>query len=250
MLKYAEILAFPVVILVALGINQTAFVNLLIGFHIWIHEFGHATVAWLSGYRALPLPIGWANIESTKSNFVYFGILFLLAVLFCAGWKERKPWAMVIAVGIAPVQAYMTWFWPHHEYELWSYWAGIGGEYILSTAMIMAYFLDLPEKFKWRYCRYVFLFLGASTFAETYEFWRNAQSGVDIPWGTMLHGDEDEGGDMNYLRAVGWSDQAIISSYQTTGRLCLVAIISSFAIASGLQLWWELSQVRRRIKTA
>lgn len=127
MLKRAELFAFPVVILIAIGINQTAFVNLLVGFHIWIHEFGHAIVAWMSGYRALPLPIGWANIESTKSNFVYFGILFLLAVLFSAGWKERKPWAMVIAVAIAPIQAYMTWVLPDHKYELWTHWGGIGG---------------------------------------------------------------------------------------------------------------------------
>lgn len=114
--------------------------------------------------------------------------------------------------------------------------------------MIITFFLDLPEKFKWQYCKYLFLFLGASTFAETFEFWRNVQSGVDIPWGTMLHGHDDEGGDMNYLRAVGWSDQRIISSYQNTGRFCLAAIIVSFAIASGIQLGRELSKVRGSLK--
>ena len=34
---------------------------LLGGFHVWVHEFGHASVAWLSGRRALPLPFGWTN---------------------------------------------------------------------------------------------------------------------------------------------------------------------------------------------
>ncbi|MEO0508610.1 MAG: hypothetical protein AAF065_01980 [Verrucomicrobiota bacterium] len=243
--KRAEIIAFPIVISITVGINQTFFVNLLVGFHIWIHEFGHATVAWLSGYRALPLPIGWANIEETKSNFVYFGIIFLLGVLFYTGWNERKPWAMILAVMIAPLQAYMTWFWPHHEYELWSYWGGIGGEYILSALMIIAYFMDFPEKFKWQYCKYLFLFLGTSTFAETFTFWQNAQSAADIPWGTMLHGHEDEGGDMNYLRAAGWSAADIISSYQNTGKICLAVMILSFAIASTIQLWREIAQVGR-----
>ena len=247
MSKRAELIAFPIVIAVAVGINQTFFVNLLTGFHVWIHEFGHATVAWLSGYRALPLPIGWANIEETKSHFVYLGILFLLGVLFYAGWKERKPWAIIIAILIAPLQFYMTWHWPHHEYELWTYWAGIGGEYILSTLMIITYFLDFPEKFKWQYCKYVFLFLGASTFANTFEFWQNVNSAADIPWGTMLHGHDDEGGDMNYLRWAGWSAQDIISSYQKTGKVCLIVILMSFVIASAIQLIRELSQVRRSV---
>ena len=126
MSKLVEVVLFSAVIVLAATLNQTFAINLLVGFHIWIHKFGHATVTWLSGYRALPLPIGWAKIEETKSNFVYFGILFLPSVFSRTSWKERKKWPLIIVIIIVPIEAYMTSFWPNDQHELRTYWAGIG----------------------------------------------------------------------------------------------------------------------------
>ena len=47
---------------------------LLAGFQTWVHEFGHATVAWMTGRRALPLPIGWTSVSEERTHFVYFGV--------------------------------------------------------------------------------------------------------------------------------------------------------------------------------
>lgn len=75
--------AYPAAFAVALMVNNIGLLQLLhLPLHIWIHEFGHATVAWWSGYRALPLPIGWTSVSSQRDPFVYFGILFLLILLF------------------------------------------------------------------------------------------------------------------------------------------------------------------------
>ena len=77
---------------------------LLTGFHVWMHEFGHATAAWMCGFRATPLPFGWTPVEPVHSNFVYFGLLLMFVILFLAGLKERKVWPMIAAVGLAGVQ--------------------------------------------------------------------------------------------------------------------------------------------------
>jgi hypothetical protein len=70
--------AYPAAFAVALMVNNIGLLQLLhLPLHIWIHEFGHATVAWWSGYRALPLPIGWTSVSSQRDPFVYFGILFI-----------------------------------------------------------------------------------------------------------------------------------------------------------------------------
>src|SRR5262245_22646460 len=45
---------------IAVGASPLGF--LLNGFFVWIHEFGHATAAWMTGRRALPLPFGWTPI--------------------------------------------------------------------------------------------------------------------------------------------------------------------------------------------
>jgi hypothetical protein len=99
-----NIVALPLVALIAWLVNLSPLVFFLRGFHVWVHEFGHAIVAWLVGKRALPLPIGWTNVSGEKSPFVYFGILFLLGVLLVAGWKERKIWPVLIALAVAPLQ--------------------------------------------------------------------------------------------------------------------------------------------------
>ena len=39
-------------------VNQSPLSFFLTGFHVWMHEFGHSTAAWLTGRRATPLPFG------------------------------------------------------------------------------------------------------------------------------------------------------------------------------------------------
>ncbi len=42
------------------------------GFHVWMHEFGHATAAWLTGRRALPLPIG---VDEHRAGEIHLRLL-------------------------------------------------------------------------------------------------------------------------------------------------------------------------------
>ncbi|MBA4137225.1 MAG: hypothetical protein C0518_07905 [Opitutus sp.] len=218
-------LALPLIVALAWLANQSPLAMLLRGFHVWIHEFGHASVAWMSGYRALPLPIGWTNVESEKAAFVYHGVLFLLAVMFWAGWKERKIWAMLLPLALAPVQAYMTWKMPEHRYELWMAFGGVGGEFALSAVLMALFFVHLPEKFRWGACRYVCAFLGATSFLNIWQFWRKvARFEETIPYGSMVHGEEDGNGDMNILRLHGWRETEITHTYTQLGLWCLIVL--------------------------
>jgi hypothetical protein len=227
-----NVAALPLVMGFALLVNLSPFGFFLKGFHIWMHEFGHATVAWLTGKRALPLPIGWTNVEPDKSIFVYGGVLFLLTVLLVAGWRERKIWPILIALAVAPLQFYMTWRLPEYRAQLWLSFAGVGGEFYLSTALMALFYFQFPDKFKWSYCRYVLLFLGASSFLNIYVFWRQVKRGAEsIPWGSMVQGEEDGGGDMNVLRDdYNWSNHDIIGTYNHLGNACLVALVIVYVI--------------------
>jgi len=196
------------------------------GFHVWVHEFGHATVAWMTGRRALPLPIGWTNVEHERSVLVYFGVLLLLGVMGVGGWRERKIWPMALAVLLATAQAYMTWFLSDDRAHLWMIFAGVGGEFYLAAAMMALFYFEFPEKFRWGVCRYAFLFIGAASFFTTFRFWKQVQHGLEgIPYGTMINGEDDGGGDMNILKdEYGWSQHRIIHTYAHLGDLCLVAL--------------------------
>jgi hypothetical protein len=227
-----NLVAPPLVAGIALVINLTPLVFLLKGFHVWMHEFGHATVAWMSGRRALPLPIGWTSVEPQKSLFVYLGVLFLLGLLFAAGWKERKIWPLLLAVALALLQFYLSWIQPEYRTELWRIFGGVGGEFYLSATLMALFYFHLPEKFKWSICRYVFLFIGASSFLNIFLFWRQVRRGEEgIPWGSMVNGEEDAGGDMNILRDdYGWSNHHIVGTYNSLGTACVAVLMAVYVL--------------------
>lgn len=214
-------------------VHQTPVAMLLKGFHVWMHEFGHATAAWMCGRRALPLPFGWTNIEPDFVPLVYWGLLLLFALLFLAGLKERKVWPMVAAVVLAALQFHMTWRMPEHRQEFWwGSFCGVGGEFYLSTLFMMAFFVHLPEKFRWGACRYGFFLIGATAFLNIVIFWNEVYHGrEEIPFGTLIGGEEDGGGDMNKLmEGYGWTKFQIRRTYQELGHACWIALGAIYAV--------------------
>lgn len=208
-------------------LNQSPAGFLLKGFHVWMHEFGHATAAWLCGFRATPLPFGWTPVEPVHSHSVYGGLLILFGLLFAAGWKERKVWPMIIAVLLVWLQFYMTWVMSEYRKEFWwGAFGGVGGEFYLSTLFMLFFWVQLPEKFKWGACRYVLFFIGATAFLNIWMQWRDVYRGLEeIPFGSMINGEEDEAGDMNrLLDGYGWTKFDIRRNYLLLGHGCWAAL--------------------------
>ena len=235
--RLINLAAPPVVVGLALAVNLSPLSFLMQGFHVWMHEFGHATVAWLTGRRALPLPIGWTSIDDERSSFVYFGVLFLLIVLFVVGWRERKVWPMIIAVILAVLQFDLTWHMAEYTQRRWQIFGGVGGQFYLSALLMACFFIQLPDKFRWGACRYIVLFIASSCFIDAYTFWVQVHRGLeDIPWGSMINGEGDGGGDMNILRdEYHWSNHQIIGAYYHIGQGCLLALLLVY-VAFALQL--------------
>jgi hypothetical protein len=228
-----NVLVPPLLLTFVLLVNVSPLGFFLQGFHVWMHEFGHATAAWLCGFRATPLPFGWTPVEPVYSPFVYWGLLLMFVILFLAGWKERKAWAMVAAIALAGVQYYMTWRMPPLTQEFWwSAFGGVGGEFYLSTLFMMFFWVQLPEKFKWGACRYVFFFIGATAFLNIWLRWRDIYHGVEeIPFGSMINGEDDQGGDMNKLMdGFGWKKFTIRRNYLLLGYGCWAALGLMWAI--------------------
>ena len=200
---------------------------LLEGFHVWIHELGHASVAWFSGRPAIPLPFGWTNIEPNKSLLLYLVMLGVLGVLGVSGWRERKAWPMILAAALIATQAFMTWRLPEDRAHLWMIFGGVGGEFYLAAAMICLFFFEFPDGFRWGWCRYVVLFIGAASFFETFSFWKAVKRGAEgIPYGSMINGEDDGGGDMNILADdYHWTQHRIMNTYSHLGDICLASIV-------------------------
>ncbi|MEM9216808.1 MAG: hypothetical protein AAGD25_20970 [Cyanobacteria bacterium P01_F01_bin.150] len=241
--RQSNALMLPLVTVLALILNANPItIALLNGIHIWIHEFGHATVAWLSGYKAIPLPFGWTNTSLEQSLFVYFGVLTLLALLGWSGYRENRRWPIALAIALALLQLVMTWIVPDNTYRMLMAFSGIGGEFYLSTLLLVSFYFPLPDYWQWEFWRYPVAIAAAYTFWHIWGLWRQIDQGIAaIPWGSLWGGMGDANGDMNTLTSsYGWSDQRIIGTYTTLGDLCLFILI-------GLYLWIVIRQNRALI---
>ena len=218
---------------------------------MWIHEFGHATIAWLSGYRAM-VTFGGTVTSLEKSWFVYGGILFLLALCLWYGKKEQKKFVMIVAVILAVVQFLMTWMISQPTYRMFLAFGGIGGEFYLSTFLIVAFYFNLPQKFYWEFWRYIALIISTITFWSSFWKWHHIQVGQEaIPWGSFWGGRGDSGGDLNVLAGeFGWNSWQIITTYSFLADICLLIIISFylyFLTKSYPNLWFNIYHFFRKL---
>ena len=101
----------------------------------------------------------------------------------------------------------------------------------------------------------MFLFIGAGCFFESYAFWADVKRGLEgIPYGSMINGEDDGGGDMNILRDdYHWSQHQIIHAYSHLANACLVALLVVYAIFNLrlnriadrlLARWWAMWSLR------
>ncbi len=227
--RYSNGLVFPVLLLLGMLMNAMPIVNALFyGIKIWLHEFGHATVAWLSGRQALPLPIGWTSYNPQRSLFVYLGILTLLGLLFWAGRREGQRWPMGLAAGLAVVQFYMTWLLPAKSFAMLMAFGGIGGEIYLAALLMVSFYFPLPNYFRWDFYRFPVVLGAAFCFWGQLWLWQQIPRGkASIPFGSLWG--ETEHGDMNQLANLhGWTPGDIIGTYSAIAHLCLFAIIAVY----------------------
>ncbi|MBD1872812.1 hypothetical protein H6F75_04905 [Nodosilinea sp. FACHB-131] len=227
--RYSNGLIFPGLMLLGMLMNAMPIVNaLLFGIKIWLHEFGHATVAWLSGRQALPLPIGWTSYNPQRSLLVYLAILVLLGLLFWAGRREGQRWPMVLAAVLAVVQFYMTWLLPADRFEMLMAFGGVGGEIYLSALLMMGFYFPLPNYFRWDFYRFPVVLGAAFCFWGQVWLWQQVPKGkASIPFGSLWG--EAEHGDMNQLIDIhGWMPGDIIGTYGTLTHLCLLGIIGVY----------------------
>lgn len=230
LLKEAEIntntYALPFAFLIAFVVS---FIDPLLWFiSMWIHEFGHATIAWLSGYNAM-ITFAGTVIGINRSLFVYFGLLIIISLTYYFSWKEGKKNIMIFCIFLAIFQFILTWNISYSTYEMLLYFGGIGGEFYLSTLLIITFYWRLPKKFYWEFWRFFALLIGTITFWGSFTKWQRILLGKEqIPLGTFWGGRGDSGGDLNVLNDIGWSINQIIDTYNTLGFICLLVIVSTY----------------------
>jgi hypothetical protein len=228
--RYSNGLVFPALLALGMVMNAMPIVNVLLqGIKIWLHEFGHATIAWLAGRQAMPLPLGWTSVNPQRSLGVYLGVLMLLGLLFWAGRREHKHWPMGLAVGLAVIQFAMTWMMSPDTFDMLLAFGGIGGELYLSALLMVSFYFPLPDYWRWDFYRYPVVLGAAFTFWGQFWLWKRIRhGGASIPFGSMW-GDPSHG-DMNILaNGHGWTPGDIIGTYNGIANLSLLVLMGVYS---------------------
>jgi Zn-finger nucleic acid-binding protein len=194
------------------------------------HELGHAVAQWLMGRFAVPIPFVTIPISDTN----IFAFLLTLLILVFSVWKGYQQrlffWVLIGVIGLYLMLA-KGLFSDDSERAIWASYSGIGGEFVLGTLGVIAYFYTINHKPSWNYTRYAVLFFGMLIFLPAWFNWVNIAAGSEpFPLGSLLFGKEE--GDMNSLLEHGMTIETVTESYLALGRWCFAMIGLHLAVSA------------------
>ncbi|MEZ4390528.1 MAG: zf-TFIIB domain-containing protein [Polyangiales bacterium] len=228
-------LALPLAALVAWALRASMFAKIVLGgARIPLHELGHATAAWLSGFNAVPVPFGVTWISRERSLAM---VALLAAGLGAAIWRLARArafaWAALFAA-LLGTQAVMTGVISAPARQLAITFAGSGGELVYAALLVALFHARLPARLRWDQARWIALAIGAFILLDKTLDWRAARYDDDlIPWSSVMGQD----GDMQRLeRDHGWTPWIISTRYALLAHACCAAAVASW-LASVAGAW-------------
>lgn len=233
-------LTIPIALGFAFFVTATGFdavVHGLIG--MWLHEFGHAVVAWLAGFPAIPLPFFTQQLTEDRSNIAVALTFVCIALLGGHGVRERRPVFVALAASALGLQVLLTFVLNPAQAEKWVIFAGCGGEFVLATLLLSGFYHPLPPRFRWDFWRFPVVALAAMAFTHALQMWlRVLRDPTRLPRGSMM-GKDDSNGDMDRLiRVYKFTPDGLTRAYLTIAVLCLLVL--------GVHYAWFYWSVRPR----
>jgi len=228
-------LALPVAL--ALGVAAE-----LIGFDIfvfsttgmWTHELGHAVVAWLSGFVAIPLP--FFTLRASEDRNLFGAAVLMLSIAAGVYFAlRRRIWPLLVLLGgLASLQMLLTFAINPAQATKWVIFAGLGGELVLPTVLMAAFYQRLPGR--WDFWRYPVLAASAVTLVRGLFLWTRVASGTRaMPHGSMV-GSDSEGDVERLVRFYHFGEADLAQTYLRLAWGCLALLACLYAFRVYLSL--------------
>ena len=235
---FASFFALPSVFVLAALLFRTELgklISYLVGMPF--HELGHAIVSWLGGRFAIPLPFMTFYLGG-RSVWVFALLWLAVAALMYYGWRERRPFVIVLGAVVMALQVTFTFVISEHKLDEYFYLGGQLGEIALSTLALSAFYFKLPDRVRWDFWRWFALLPSAICLLRARNTWAASVGDLKkMPLGAAL-GSQDDGDLNRLLREYGWRPQEIADFFSRATYVALAVLLILFM--------WHAVAYRRR----
>jgi hypothetical protein len=215
--------AFGLALLVHLmGLGVTVFMTV----GMWTHELGHAIAAWFTGILAIPLPFVTIAASDDRRWFVILLVAAAWVGLGAHGFRTKNRALVVFAVALAMLQIWMTGIISVGRATQWILFAGMGGEILLSTIGILAFYQRFP--YRWDFWRYLVLSTAAVAYVHSLLRWIGVALGIkEMPRGAAS-GDNAEGDVERLVRTNEFTIPALARTYLVVSLVCGAIMVLAY----------------------
>jgi hypothetical protein len=189
---------------------------------MWMHEFGHATVAWICGYPAFPAP-WFTPMAAERSALFALALAGGLGYAAWTGWTEEDRGRVVGASSALALQLVGTLLLSEHAAQQLILFGGGMGSLVFGTACMATFYAPPGHKLHRDWLRWGLLVLGAAAFCDTFYDWWQARAEPEV----IAFGEIEGHGATDQSRLVddfGWSVATLVRRYFGLGVVCLFVL--------------------------
>jgi hypothetical protein len=195
---------------------------------MWFHELGHAVVAWLGGFIAVPLPFFTVTPRDDRSPVVVVLVLAMIGAIAFDSARRRR-WALVaFAAVLLAMQVVLTWGLNPAQSRQWFLFAGEAGAIVFPTLVLLAFYE--PMGWRWDFWRFPAGIVAAVGLVHALFIWIGVARGTAImPHGSAV-GEASEGDMERLVATYHWSQGALATAYLALAIGCLVALTAVYLV--------------------
>jgi len=139
------------------------------------HELGHMFAAWFGGRFSISFIIFAVNFAYNWpgiSQLVIAGGFLLALALGYYSWRRQDFRLLGAVVLLEVLHLFATFSIDEFWMERYILVMGFGGQFLLSTLLVVAFYYPLPDVCRWDWFRYPALYMGMCSFVYTFGEWK------------------------------------------------------------------------------
>ena len=197
---------------------------------MWVHEGGHAVVAWLSGYFAMPGP-WFTPVDLTRSRTLTVVFIGALGFGGFRAWQKRRWFWIVVCAVLLVVLLICTFGLYSDQAQQLIIFGGDAGCFVLGAALMLTFYARRDHPIYRNALRWGFLVIGALSFMDAWAVWSGGLQ--NVPLGENENGMSDPS---VLTELYSWNIQVLIARYHRLAVFCMFVLAGAYVAGLAIPL--------------